>query len=371
MKFICDREVLSQACLNVQRAVSVKTSIPAVECISLKAQNNSLTLTGYDLEFGIYTTIGARVEEDGGILINARILTDILKNLPGDTVKIESDERHLANIESGDSKYSITGLAPEEYPELPSVTGGLPVTMVQGVLKEMVRQTIYAAAVTDTSKVIHTGLKFEISNKLLTIVAVDGFRLAVRREPIDYEGEDLSFVVPAKTMSEAVKLFFDESQNVSIGLGKRHIVFEIGDYFVVSRLLEGDFLNYKSTLPTSKSTSVLVNTRSLIGSIERTSLIIADRLTSPIRCYFNEDIIHISSSTAIGTANDKIGAKIEGSPVEIGFNNKFLLDALKVADTDEVIVERNGPVSPIIIKPTQGDSFTFLILPVRLKGETN
>ena len=291
MKFVCDREILSQACLNVQRAVSVKTSIPAVECIYLKAEENSLTLTGYDLEFGIYTTIGAGVEEEGGILINAKILTDILRKLPGDTVSIESDERHLANIESGESKYSIAGLDPEEYPELPSVTGGMPVCLVQGLLKEMVRQTIYAASLTDTNKVIHTGLKFEISENLLTLVAVDGFRLAVRREAVEYEGEELSFVVPAKTMAEAVKLFFDEEESVSIGLGKRHIVLEIGEYKVVSRLLECDFLNYKSTLPTSASAKVSVKSRELIESTERTSLIISDRLTTPLRCFFNDNMI--------------------------------------------------------------------------------
>jgi len=369
MKFICETEILSQACQNVQRAVSVKTSIPAVECIFIKALSNELVLTGYDLEFGIYTSIPARIEESGGILINSKILCEILRKLPGEFVSIESDERHLANITSGETKYSIMGMSADEYPELPSVTGGLPVNIPQGMLKEMVRQTIFAVAVNDASKIVHTGIKIDIEERLISLIAVDGFRLAIRKEPIDYSGEALSFVVPSKTMSEVVKLITDDTAPVSLGVGKRHIVFEIGGYSIVSRLLEGDFLNYKTAVPTISTTTVKVNTKLLIESIERTSLIISDKLTSPVRCLFNDNTIKISSSTAIGTANDKINAEIAGETVEIGFNNRFLLDALKVCDTDEIKIELNTAVAPIIILPPEGDSFIFLILPVRLKAE--
>lgn len=369
MKFSCNTETLSQNCQNVQRAVSNKTSIPAVECIYIKAENGTLTLTGYDLELGIYTSIPAKIEESGGILIHAKVLCDILRRLPGENVSIESDERQMANIVSGEAKYSIMGMSPQEYPELPSVTGGLPVNIPQGVIKEMVRQTIFAVAVNDTSKIVHTGLKFDIEERLISLIAVDGFRLAIRKEAINYEGEPLSFVVPAKTMSEVVKLIDDDLTLMSLGVGKRHIEFETNGYRVVSRLLEGDFLNYKTAIPASSTTTVKVNTKLMIESIERTSLIISDKLTSPVRCLFNDNTVKISSSTTIGTATDKIAADISGDTVEIGFNNRFLLDALKVSDTDEVKIELNGGVSPIIILPPEGDNFIFLILPVRLKAE--
>jgi len=368
MKFTCETEKLSQACQNVQRAVSTKTSIPAVECILIKALTGELSLTGYDLEFGINTSIKAKVEEAGGILINARILCDILKKLPGETVSIEADERQLARITSGEAKYNIMGMSAEEYPELPSVTGGFPITLPQDVLKEMVRQTIFAVATTDT-KIVHTGIKIEIGERIIRLIAVDGFRLAIRKESIDYEGDTLSFVVPAKTLAEVVKLINDENSVISLGVGKRHIVFEIGGYSVVSRLLDGDFLNYKSAIPATGTTSVRVNTRMFIDSIERTSLIISDKITSPVRCLFNDNSIRISSSTAIGTATDKISAAVTGDAVEIGFNNRFLLDALRVSDTDEVKIDLNGAVSPILILPPENDSFVFLILPVRLKAE--
>jgi len=176
-------------------------------------------------------------------------------------------------------------------------------------------------------------------------------------------------VVPAKTLAEVVKLINDENSVISLGVGKRHIVFEIGGYSVVSRLLDGDFLNYKSAIPATGTTSVRVNTRMFIDSIERTSLIISDKITSPVRCLFNDNSIRISSSTAIGTATDKISAAVTGDAVEIGFNNRFLLDALRVSDTDEVKIDLNGAVSPILILPPENDSFVFLILPVRLKAE--
>ncbi len=368
MKFYCETELLSQACQNVQRAVSTKTSIPAVECIYIKAQNGELILTGYDLEFGIYTSIKAKVEEAGGILINAKILCDIMKKIPGQFVNIEADERQLARITSDEAKYSIMGISASEYPELPSVTGGFPINLPQRLLKEMVRQTIFAAAVND-NKIVHTGIKIEIDERIIKLIAVDGFRLAIRKEAINYEGDSISFVVPAKTLAEVVKLITDDDAIISIGVGKRHIVFEINGYSVVSRLLEGDFLNYKTAIPTNSTTTVKVNTRMFIESIERTSLIISDKITSPIRCLFNENNIKVSSSTAVGTANDKINAIITGDTVEIGFNNRFLLEALRVADTDEVKIELNGAVSPILILPPENDNFTFLVLPVRLKAE--
>lgn len=369
MKFICDTASLSAACQNVQRAVSTKTSIPAIEGIYIKALGSELILTGYDLELGITTSVPAKVEENGGIVLTARILCDILRKLPGDSVSVESDERQMAVIRCGEMQYSLIGISPEEYPELPSVSGGFPIVLQQGILREMIRQTIFSVAVNE-NKVVHTGIKFEIEPGEIKLIAVDGFRLAVRKEVIDYSGESISFIVPAKTLSEVVKLFSgEEDATVSIGVGKRHIVFEIGSFTVVSRLLDGEFLNYRSAIPNLVSTTVRVQTQALIDSIERTSLIITDKIKSPLRCIFEDNLIRISSTTSLGTANDKITAEINGSAVEIGFNNRFLLEALRVCDTDEILLQLNGSVAPILIVPTQGDSFLFLILPVRLKAE--
>lgn len=366
MKIVCSTETLSQACQNVQRAVSTKTSIPAIEGILLKAENGRLYLTGYDLEVGINTSIEAKVEQDGSIILNARYLCDIIRRLPDEEVEIEADARQLCYIRSGETNYSLNGISAEEYPELPSVTGGAPVIIDQGILKNMIRQTIFAVA-DNNSNVVYTGIKFEIEKNQIKLIAVDGVRLAIRTEEIDYDGEELSFIVPGKTLSEVMKLIDEEEEDVSLGVGKRHIVFEVNGYSIVSRLLEGEFLDYKSAVPASFATTVRVSTKTLMSSIDRTSLLITDRLKSPVRCIFDDNTIKISSITSLGTANDKIFAQIDGERIEIGFNNRFLIEALRVCDTDEVLIKLNSPVSPIIILPPEGESFLFLVLPVRLK----
>lgn len=367
MKIVCNTELLSEACQNVQRVVSTKTSIPAIEGIYMKALGNELMLTGYDLEVGINTSIEAKVEEQGSIILNARILCDILRKLPAETVKIEADERQLCIIKCGEVEYKIVGIAAEEYPELPSVTGGYPIVVNSDILANMVRQTIFAVSKNDT-KIVHTGIKFEIKKNQIKLIAVDGFRLAIRTEEIKYEGEEMSFIVPAKTLNEVIKLI-DNSEVIAMNIAKRHIIFEVGNYSIISRLLDGEFLDYNAAVPKSQSTEVIVNTKMLVDSIERTSLLITDRIKSPLRCIFDENLIKISAVTSLGTANDKVACKTDGNRVEIGFNNIFLLDALKACNIDEVKIALNGPISPITIVPPEGDNFLFLVLPVRLKNE--
>ena len=369
MKIACDALKLSEACQNVERAVSTKSSIPAIEGIFLKAENEVLYLAGYDLEVGINTVIDAKIEEAGSIILNARLLCDILRRLPDSKVVIEADERQLTTIRSGAAEYSLVGISSEEYPELPSVTGGFPVVIAQNLLKNMIRQTIFAVAVND-SKPVHTGIKFVIGDKKIRLIAVDGYRLAMRTEPMEYIGDTLEFVVPSKTLSEVMKLLKDDDSAISIGVGKRHIVFEIGNYSVISRLLDGEFLDYNAAIPTMSTTTARVNTRLVTDSVERTSLLITERLKSPIRCIFDEGSVKISCVTSIGRAFDQFPAIVEGKRVEIGFNNRYLLDALHVVESDEVKIELNGPLSPMKIVPLEGDGFLFLVLPVRLKNES-
>ncbi len=368
MRFQCNTALLSQACQNVQRAVSTKTSIPAVEGILIKALGNEIILTGYDLDIGINTSINANIDEAGSIILNARVFCEILRRIPFETVKIECDERNLAVISSGDIKYEIMGISADEYPELPAVKSGFPVVISQKILRDMVHQTIFAVASSE-SKVVYTGIKFELSHNQIKLVAVDGYRMAIRKEAIDFTSDDMTFIVPSKTLAEVVKLAVSDNDEdyISMGVGKRHIMFEIGNYTVISRLLEGEFLNYQAAIPVTSSTTVKVDTRSFIDSVERTSLIITDKTKSLVSCVFDDNYIKVNSVTSLGTANDRIPADIQGNRVEIGFNNRYLLDALRASETDEVKIELNGPISPILILPVQGDSFTFLVLPVRLK----
>ena len=368
MKFTCNTSVFAEACNIVQRGVPQKSTIPSTEGIFIQAKNSKLTLTGYDLEVGITTSIDCSVEQDGSIVLNARLLCDILRRLPSAAVTITVDSHNLCKIKSGESEFSLVGIPANDYPELPTVSGGLPFAIKQCILRDMVKQTIFAVAVQDI-KPVHKGIKFEVENKNLRLISCDGFRLAIRNEAIDYAGEDMTFVVPAKTLSEVVKLADDDDQNITFSIGKKFILFEIGNYRIISRLLEGEFFNYKNAIPAENSTKARVNLKLILDSVERTSLLITSKIKSPVRCVFDDNTIKISSATALGAANDKIPASIEGKRVEIGFNNTYLTDCLKTVDVDEVSIELSSPVSPIIIKPVEGDSFIFLIIPMRLKNE--
>ena len=364
MKIVCDSAKLSKLCMNVQRTVSAKSTIPAIEGILIDALGDNVRLTGYDLEVGTETFLAAEVKENGSVILNAKNLCDILRLLPEDTVSIESDERNICKIRSGETQYSIIGASAEDYPDLPSVSGGFPIVINQALLKDMIRKTIFSVSSSERNPV-HSGVKFEISDGKIVLVAVDGARLAVRREEIDYSGEDVSFVVPAKTLSEVVKLGEDDEGVYSISVGKRHISFEVGEYRIISRLLEGNFIDYKAAIPLSASTTVIADTRRMIECVERTALIITDR-SSPVRCTVEPEMLRFSSITTIGTANDKMIADVRGEELEIGFNSKFMLDALRACETDEVKMEYNSANQPILILPTEGEKFLFLVLPVRI-----
>lgn len=367
MKIICKRQSLVEAVSNVQRAVSSKSTLPALEGILLKTNSQAVELCGYDLELGITTFIKAEVQEEGEIVLSAKLFSDIVRRLPGDSVTITVDEKLIVGIQSGVAEFSIVGIPSSEYPELPSVTGATQLSMTHALLKSMIKQTLFAVADTD-SKPIHTGTLFEIQGGVIRLVSVDGYRLALRRENVNCE-EELHFVVPGKTLGEVLKLLSDEEKTLSISVGRRHIIFEINEYSVISRLLDGEFLDYNAAIPASFTTEVDVQTRSFIDSVERVSLLITDRLKSPVRCIFDDGEVKISCTTSIGKANDELMAAIRGDSVEIGFNNRYLLDALRNTDTDEVKVQLNGPLSPMKVVPKEGDSFLFLVLPVRLKAE--
>lgn len=369
MKIICDTNTLSAACQNIQRSVSNKGTIAALECILIDTKDNGINITGYDLEIGSETYISAFVEEKGKIAINARHLCDIIRLLPESKVTIEVDEKNMCTIKSGEAEYSIIGTPAENYPDLPSVSGSESVTVKQSLLKDMIKKTIYAVAIGE-ARPIHTGVKFEINEGKITLIALDGFRLAIRRENIEYNGEALSFVVPSKTLNEIMKYSDEEDGVFSITIGKRHIVFEIGNYRVISRLLDGEFLDYKSAIPAICNTSIKVNTRDLIECVERTSLLVStEKIKTPVRCLIQGNEIKLSNVTSLGKAKDKCIAEISGNGLEIGFNARFMLDALKVCDEEVINIELNTSATPIIITPENKDNFLFLILPMRLKNE--
>ena len=367
MKFTVNKSDITEAVSNIQRAVSTKTSIPALEGILLSATETGLELCAYDLELGITTVIPAFVMEPGKAVLSAKLFSDIVRRTPAETVTVSVDEKNMATLESGYSRFSIIGIPAEEFPELPKLSDSTHISLPGALLKSMIRQTLFAIAESD-AKPIHQGSLFSLENGILDVVSVDGYRLAVRREPVDFS-EDLSFVVPGKTLSELLKLIKDSEEPVEISAGRRHILFKIDNYTVISSLLEGEFLNYKAAIPPESQTEVVLKTREAIDSVERVSLLITDRLKSPIRCLFDNNEVKLNCTTSMGRASDQLDVEMTGQSVEIGFNNRYLLEALRNTECDEVKVQLGGPLSPMKVVPKEGDSFLFLVLPVRLKSE--
>lgn len=367
MKFSCSTQALGQAIANVSLAVSPKSTLPALEGILVTAGAGTLTLVGYNLELGITSTLPARVEEEGQVVIPSKLFSEIVRKTASDEIQISCDQRFLVEIKGGVSEFTILGMSGMEFPELPTVGDGEATSLPQNKLRSMVDQTLFAVAQND-AKPVHTGCLFLLEEDQATVVAVDGFRLALRREPAKAP-QTMRFVVPGKSLNELLKLLGDDDSGVELQVSKKHILFTIGETSIVSRLLEGEFLDYNAAIPKDCSTTVKVSTRGLVSSIERTSLLISDRLKSPLRVVFDQGLVRMSCSTTIGKAYDECECQSQGPQVEMGFNNRYLMDALKNSEADMVKLEISGPLSPMKVVPLEGDSFLFLVLPMKLKTE--
>lgn len=368
MKIKCEKSVLCEAVAVVSRAVSTRSPLPALEGILMRTNSGTVELFGYDMDIGISTRIDAQIEENGEIVLPAKVLFDIAKKLPDEFVTIRAGEKCLTEIKSGQSEFTILGMPADEFPEFPSIGDVTDFSIPQNALKSMIDQTIFAISQTDT-KPIHTGSLFEIKEGCLNVVSVDGYRLAKRTEKVIFN-DDISFVIPGRALNEVSRLLDGSSDDlVGMQISKKNVILNVNKFQIFSRLLEGEFLDYNAAIPKGSSVNVKVNTRVLIEAVERVSLLISDRVKSPLRVKFADNEVYLNCSTALGKANDSISASIEGNPLEMGFNNRYLLDALRAAECDEVMLEISGPLSPMKVVPVGSDSFLFLVLPVRLKSE--
>lgn len=368
MKFICDKKILNEAVSNVSLAVSPKSTLVALEGILFNCEAGKLTLTGYNLELGIVKTIDVDTKDTGSVILNARIISDILRKLPGDQVSVYTDEKLLTVIKGGGAEFTILGINSAEYPEMPSSKDERCLSINSNILKSMISQTLFAVAQTEQTPV-HTGSLFDIENGILNVVSIDGYRLALRKETVETT-ENFKFVVPGKTLSEVLKLLpEDDEDKVKINVNTRHIIFEVKGYFIISRLLEGTFHDYKSAIPVESSSMAIVDVRNFINCIDRASIIITDRIKSPVVSVFEDNSIKINCTTTVGKINDAISIEYKGDPLTIGFNNKYMIDALKACGDDTVKFDLNNSRSPIKISPIDSDKFTFLVLPVRLNDQ--
>ena len=366
--FICDKNEFSNAVSIAARTVSLKSTIAALEGIHINA-GTLLTLTGYNTETGISVSMHAEVREMGTAILPAKLLGEIVRKLPDDTISVKIDDNYRVKITSGISTFNIMASSPDEYPALPDVEYDKEIYMPQNVLKDMINSTIFAVS-ENQARPIQTGCKFEIEGDTITVVAVDGYRLALRKEALDNpENRKLSFVCPSPALRELEKILSDTDDNATFTVGSKHIIFRVGNASLVCRVMEGEFLDYKRVIPNDNNIRMSVNVKSIISSLERVSLIVSEKVKSPIRLTIGEDTIAMRSSTSIGTAYDECIAAGSGGNMEIGFNAKYLLDAMKAVSTEEIIFEFKTNLSPAIITPPEGDKYIYMVLPVRIKSE--
>lgn len=367
MRFICDRESLSEAISNVSRAVPQKSTIQALEGIKVNVSPNFVELTGYNLEMGIRTTIIANTADKYEFVVNARLFSEFVRKMPGNEVTVEVDDNNIINISSAATICSFSGISADEYPDLPIVDNERKFLVKSTTLRSMINMTSYAVSVNE-SKPIITGELFDIEDGKFNLVAIDGFRLAIRSELIE-SNDNYHFVVPKKALQEVSTLIKDDDDKIcNICVNDRHIIFEINNVFVISRLLEGAFHNYKLSIPANHKTEVIVSKKDFVTSLERCSLIIDDKNKSPIRCEVDNGVIKISCRTTIGKVNDVISADITGETVTIGFNNKLILEALRAAEGDKIRMRFNGAMKVIEILPLEGESYIYLIMPIQLRN---
>lgn len=371
MKFSCEKALLLAAINTAGRTVASKSSIAALEGVLAEAgEGGRLTLTGYNLETGIETSVEAQVAEEGSLVLSPRLLGDIVRNLPDDMVTCTVKGMNV-NIKCGLSDYNILGIPADEFPELPFVDDGNGFLIPQGKLKSMIAQTIFAVSDND-SRPIHTGSLFEVEGDQLTVVSVDGYRLALRREGLDNScgANGFSFVVPGAALREVEKICSDSGEPVSVTQGQRHILFQTGSTVLICRRLEGEFLNYKQTIPRQNEVKVYGEKRALQTCVDRVSLIISEKLKSPLRCAFGDGELTIRAKTAIGDAFDSCPIQGDGKGLEIGFNDRYLTEAMRAAPADRLRLELSKPTSPCVILPEAEDdeSFLYMVLPVRLKA---
>ena len=370
MKFSCYRDNILKAINSVVKGVASKTTMPILEGILIQTNDNDIKLTTYDLEIGIEYIMECEVKEQGSTVVNAIMFSEIIRKLPDTEISISINDKNLLEIECEGSLYKLATMNPEEFPELPRIEVENSIEIEQNNLKNMIRRTIFAVS-SEESRPIFTGCLFEIKENRLNLVAVDGFRLALRSTVLDNQTNDFSAVIPGKTLNEVNKILSDSFDTVKIGVSKNQALFELDNCKIVTRILDGEFLNYKSVIPSNWETRVRVNKNSIQNCFERISLISSSTIEKekkyPVKVSVEIGKVVISCTNQTGEAKEEIYVSTEGKNLEAGFNPKYFLDSLKAIDDEEVFIEFGTKISPCIVKSVENNDYTYMILPIRLK----
>ncbi len=365
MKIICSQQELSKAVNTVQKAVTNRTTIPILKGILLEVENeHTLKLAASDLDLSIEKKIEVEVKEKGSIVVSARLFSDIIKKLPSGEVSIEIEEQNVI-IKTIHSEFSIVGQSVNEFPSIREFDSSNYLNLNKELFKNMIKQVAFSASI-DESRGIIVGVLIEMLKDQLNIVALDGFRMAVRKEKIK-SLEEKNIIIPAKTLNEIYKILVDENcEDILINLDEKDIIINIDNTIVVSKLLEGEYINYKEIIPKNYATRVRVSREELFNSIERASLLAREGKNNLIKLTIEDNTLIINSRSEEGKVHEEIEITKEGENLEIGFNSKYIIDVLRALEEDEIMLEFTSNVSPCLIKPVKDEEFLYLILPVRI-----
>lgn len=363
MKININQRILTNRINVVQKGISTRTTLQILNGILLETVDGKLKLTATDLEIAIETYADCNVIEEGSIVVNSRIFGDIIKKLPNSNISISINDSNI-NIKCEKSEFNILGSQASEYPELPPIINQNSFNISTDLFKSAISQTVFATTQDETRPIL-TGVLLEIVDGIGSFVALDGYRLALRTMPIDSK-EDVKVVIPGRVLTELNKILGDGEEILNIVIAPGHIIFNIGETLVFSRLLEGQFLNYKDIIRKDHKTNVLINKRDFQNSLERASLMAKEEKANLVKLNLVEDKVIIKSNSEIGDVHEEITATHEGETMDIAFNSKYIIDGIKAIDSEEVKLYFMGHLNPCIIKPVDDDNYTYLVLPVRL-----
>ncbi len=368
MRFTCEKNMLVTGLNIASRTVAQKSSISVIEGILCQAKDG-LCLTGYNLETAITYQIEADVADPGECILPAKLFADIIRRLPEGPVTVVVDENYKVSIRAGYASFTISAESAEDYPELPDVSVSRSITIPQGKLKEMISGTIFAVA-ENQGRPIHTGVKFEVAEDTISAIAVDGFRLARRTYHTDvFHQRQLSFVVPAAGLKEVEKILTDSDDDAVFSLSPKHILYQIGNATLICRLLEGEFLDWRRVVPIDCPIKLCAHVSDLVASIERVGLIVSEKYKGPVRCTFSNQELLLKTNTTIGAAEDRCSIAGDGKELVIGFDVRYLADALRAIPSEEVILELTNGLSPIVLTPAEEKyDYSYMVLPVRIKA---
>jgi len=367
MNLKCKRTDLLEAVNIVEKAVPVKTTLPIMEGIYLESRDDCFRLVGNNMELGLECRIPADVKEKGMVVVKANLFSVAVKKLPDfeEDVYIEVDEKETIKISCGNAKFDFATASAEDFPLLPVVENDTFFEIKEKDLKNMVRQTVYAIS-TKEDKPVLTGVYFDISDGFIHVVGCDGYRVAIRKEEIETEKE-IKFILPGKNAKELLSVIGESDDLIKVTLSQNNVKINLKNCTFVSRIIEGEYLNYKSVADHKNNLTIEVETKKILNSIDRAAMIVNESAKSYVLLNIADDSVFINCESAMGKVNDKFSVNMIGEPMQIAFNPRYLIDAFKNVDDEKVTFSFSTPVTPTVIKPTQGDRFTYIVLPVRIK----